>query len=309
MATNDVSGKYAVITGGGSGICLEFVDLLLAKGCSVLIGDLSMTAKADDLVKAYPHPPATGKASMSFHKTDVTSWPQLSSLWETALALFPRVDIVLPGAGIYDPPKSSFWHPPGAEGSPSTDPVDGEIGAYATLSINLIHPIRLAQLAIGYWTTNKMQGNLLFVGSVAGYVASISTPLYYSSKAGLHNFVRSLKELRKRLGIRVMCVAPGFAKTPLWEAVQRASQLTEGEYVLAAPRVAEVMLELCENDKYGDAEIVEIIEVGTAEDPEQAVREVPVHLLSPQVRLTGARILKVQEEKVWKELETKGLIV
>jgi len=180
----------------------------------VLVGDLALNPQAEELAKAYPHPPSgEGRASLSFHKTDVTSWKQLSSLWEKALSLFDgRVDIVVPGAGVYDPPFSSFWHPPGVEGSPSKDPVDADVGAYATISINLVHPIRLAQIAIGHWTTKKVPGNLLFVSSIAGHIAAIGTPLYYSSKAGVHNFVRSIGGMRQRLGIRVMAIAPGIAR-------------------------------------------------------------------------------------------------
>ncbi|KAI3318458.1 NAD(P)-binding protein [Xylariaceae sp. AK1471] len=313
MATYDVSGKYAVITGGGSGLCLELVKLLLAKGCSVLIGDLALTAKAEELAKAYPHPPAegngNGNASLVFHKIDVTSWAQLSALWSRALSLFPRVDIVVPGAGIYDPPMSSFWYPPGVDGGPSRDAADAEIGTYATFSINLIHPIRLAQLAVGYWTTNKLTGNLLFVGSIAGNIAAIGTPFYYSSKAGLHNFVRSMNGLRQKLGIRVICIAPGIARTPLWEMEHTKPQLSESDHVLTAQCVAEAMLELCEDEKYGDGEIFEILEVGTADEPRQATRVVPNDLLSPQVPIAGLAGLQEQQEKIWKKLETEGLRV
>jgi NAD(P)-dependent dehydrogenase (short-subunit alcohol dehydrogenase family) len=186
------------------------VKLLLGKGCSVLVGDLALRPEAQGLAATYPHPPpAQDKASLVFEKTDVASWPQISALWKKALDTFPRVDLVLPGAGIYEPPWSSFWQPPGVEGSASTDDPEADPGNYATFAINLIHPIRLSQLAIGYWTTNKLPGCLLFLGSVGAYTQTIGTPYYYSSKAGLHGFIKSLASLRKRLNIRVMGFAPG----------------------------------------------------------------------------------------------------
>jgi NAD(P)-dependent dehydrogenase (short-subunit alcohol dehydrogenase family) len=267
---------------------------------------------------------------MFFHKTDVTSWAHLSALWNKALSLFPRVDIVVPGAGIYDPPTSSFWYPPGVEGSPSKDAADAETGTYATISVNLIHPIRLAQLAIGYWTTNKLSGSILFVGSVAGNIAGISTPFYYSSKAGLHNFVRSLKGLREKLGIRVMCIAPSIARvssevacvssspltssasilqTPLWELEHTKPQLPDSEHVLTAESVAEAMLNLCEDETYGDGEIVEMMEVGTADEPRPATRVIPNDLLYPQVPISGMGGVQVQAKKIWEKLETEGLQV
>ncbi|CAJ2512613.1 Uu.00g007320.m01.CDS01 [Anthostomella pinea] len=307
MAPYDVSGKYAVVTGGGSGICLDFIKLLLVKGCSVIVGDLALRPAAEEVAKAYPHPPAApGKASLLFHKTDVKSWPQLSSLWNTAVSTFPQVDIVVPGAGVYEPLESSFWCPPGVEGGPSKDLVDSEAGTYATFGINLIHPIRLSQLAISYWTTKKLPGNLLFVGSIAGYTATVGTPYYYSSKAGLHGFVMSLAPLHKRLGIRVACVAPGACRTPLWDQEHCKSKLTNNDPAVRSDFVADVMLNMCENDKYGDGQIVEVMDLGTAQDSKPSVREVPVHLLYPAASGVGVPTLLVEEEKLWKQLETEG---
>lgn len=235
MAPIRLKGNYAVVTGGGSGkdqpttrpiyhspkgrltqgpgIGHAFVKRLLGEGCSVLVGDLALRPEAQETARAYPHPPvAPGQAALVFQKTDVTSWPELSALWQTALVNFPQVDVVVPCAGVFEPPRSSFWDPPGVVGSPSADDAAAAPGTYASIDVNLTHPIRLAQLAIGYWTTRKRPGHLLFVGSVAGYTATIGSPLYYASKAGLHGFVMSLAMLRQRLGIRVMCLAPGAVR-------------------------------------------------------------------------------------------------
>jgi hypothetical protein len=64
----------------------------------------------------------------------VTDWTQLSQMFNAAYQVFGSVDIVCPGAGIYEPPFSSFWHPPGPN-SPSKDSPEG--GRYALLDINL----------------------------------------------------------------------------------------------------------------------------------------------------------------------------
>ncbi|KAI0398385.1 NAD(P)-binding protein [Xylariaceae sp. FL0594] len=340
----DVSGKNAVVTGGGSGINLAFVELLLSRGCSVLVGDLALNAKAEAVAKEYPYPAPTEEAgqrrrtrqSLSFHKTDGTSWKQLSSLWSRALEIFDgQVDIVVPGAGIYEPPTSSFWRPPppsssgqayASSSSSSDTPADAELGAYATMSINLIHPIRMAQLAIGHWTTNttssggsggsgggKGKGNLLFVSSLAGHIAGIGTPLYYSSKAGLHNFVRSIAaggHMKDKLGIRVLCIAPGIARTPIWEQVHTKSQLPESTHVLSGELVAQKMLDmLVDTAQYGRGEIIEYCEVGTAEQPRQSSREVPSTALYPADPIAGLAGVQAQDENILRMLESEGLKV
>lgn len=190
-----------------------------------MVGDLALRPEAEELAKKYP---ADGDGpKFIFKKTDVVSWPQLTELWKAAVDTFPHIDLVLPGAGIYDPDESSFWLPPGVEGSPSTDDPNAAVGCYRTFAVDLIHPVRLAQLAVSYWSTTKTKGHMLFIGSLCGYTATIGTPLYYSAKAGLHNFVRSLAPIKRRLGVRVVAVAPGatrVSKLLLWPAYPRSAR-------------------------------------------------------------------------------------
>ncbi|OIW31252.1 short chain dehydrogenase [Coniochaeta ligniaria NRRL 30616] len=259
-----VKGKYAVITGAGSGINLAFARLLLSKGCSVLIADLALRPEAEELLAQHPHPPPSNdQPSALFHRTNVTSWKDLSSLFDKAVSSFPSVDIVVPGAGIFEPRWSDFWKPPKTAtnpDSPSTDPADAEPGTYATIEVNLTHPIRLSQLAISHWTRTKTPGTLLHVSSCAGHCASVGTPLYYASKHGLHGFVRSLAGLRDELGIRVCAVAPGAVTTPMWsEDADKKGMKAEEDLFIEPEEIADAMLELCERGEYGDGTVLEAL--------------------------------------------------
>ncbi|KJZ72534.1 hypothetical protein HIM_08058 [Hirsutella minnesotensis 3608] len=287
--TPTVAGKHALITGASSGINLAFARLLLEKGCSVMIGDLQLSDEAKGLLGEYPHPGAQGRPSALFHKVDVASWPELSALWSASLEAFSKIDIVVPGAGVLGPPTSNFWEPPVTETNPdsrSRDSADANPGHYAVLDINLTAPIRMSQLAIGYWTQAKRDGCLLYVGSVAGHVSQPIAPLYCASKYGLHGFVRSLRSLRDQFGIRVSCVAPCYVqvcscphqKTHSLEttrAMQRrlshrnqtqiwspgaAMWNAHLENCVWTPmdEVVEGMLELVVNEQYGDGTILEI---------------------------------------------------
>lgn len=93
----DVRGKTALITGGGSGICLALTKALLDAGGNVLIADLTLTGQAKDLFAT------TGGAKLAFAQTDVTSWAQLQSAFEQAITKFGQLDIVVPGAGVFEP--------------------------------------------------------------------------------------------------------------------------------------------------------------------------------------------------------------
>ncbi|KAM0333459.1 hypothetical protein ACHAQA_002121 [Verticillium albo-atrum] len=271
-----VAGKYAVVTGGGSGINLAFTKQLLARGCSVLIADLALRPEAEALLAQYPKKTpddGAGKPAAPhalFQPTNVASWPQLTRLWNRALEAFPHVDIVCPGAGLFEPARSAFWHPPRTAtnpDSPSTDPADADPGTYAVLDVNLTHPVRLSQLAIGHWTQARRPGCLVHVSSIAGHAVGLGSPLYFASKHGLHAFVRSLGALRSTLGIRVGAVAPGAVETPMWrdDPDKRAMLEAEGaaDIFIHPDEIADGMMALCEDPAYGDGTILEVTKGAT----------------------------------------------
>ncbi|KAL7907822.1 NAD(P)-binding protein [Trichoderma velutinum] len=308
--TLSVLGKHAIITGGGSGINLAFAKKLLSRGCSVLIGDLGLRPEAQELLKRYPHeplkPPSTSRPVALFKKTDVRSWPQLTELTRAAEAAFPQVDIVVPGAGIYDPKWSSFWEPPKSAtnpNSPSRDDAHGDPGHYAVLDINLIHPIRLSQLAIAHWTSRRIPGSLLLVGSMAGYLYGIGTPLYYASKHGVHGFVRSLGYLRETAGIRTAAIAPGAVNTPLLTDDPEKRSMFRADLAASAEDIAEAMLELLENPQYGDGTIFEATAKGTRVVP-------PFNAPAPELKDGAVAEYQAEVERRWtKKITEEGLKV
>ncbi|KAK2048665.1 short chain dehydrogenase [Colletotrichum somersetense] len=306
--TLSVAGKYAVITGAGSGINLAFAKMLLERGCSVMIGDLTVRPGASSLLTQYSYSQQSNRPSALFQSTNVASWPQLTKFWAKALTSFPQIDIVVPGAGIFEPPWSSFWKPPRTRTNPQTesrDSANAEPGTYAVLDVNLTHPIRLSQLAIGYWTQQKRNGCLVHVSSIAGHECGIGTPLYFASKHGLHGFVRCLGGMRDRLGIRCSAVAPGVVMTPLWledPGKKHLAQGEAGELFIDPEEIARGMLELCENPEYGDGTILEFTK--------DATRVVPMyHADPPSGRGVMMPRFADEGEKLWKELQDKGLKV
>lgn len=96
-----VQGKTAIITGAGSGICFAFTKLLLDQGCNVVLGDLALRPEAEELLKLYSTPNKQPRAI--FHRADVRNWQNLDQLFKIAQEEFGRIDIVCPGAGIFEP--------------------------------------------------------------------------------------------------------------------------------------------------------------------------------------------------------------
>lgn len=167
----DLNGKVAIVTGAGSGINLAVTKHLLQAGTSVVLADVRLRPEAEELVAQHPHEKAaaaaaassesksssssskgsSGKPSAIFLKTDVVDWAQLRTLFDGAVAHFGKVDMIVNGAGIFEPPQSNFWVNPD-HSELAGDSADCNPGVYKTFAVNTMAPIRLAQIAVDYWS-------------------------------------------------------------------------------------------------------------------------------------------------------------
>lgn len=244
-----------------AGINLCFASLLLSRGCNVVFADLGLRPEARAITDKYSQK-SKDQPRAFFQKTDVTNWKQLSRMFEVAQEEFGGTDIVCPGAGVFEPKWSNFWHPPGS--SESKDSLDGD--RYATLDINLTHPIRTSQLAISAFLSQKSKASphnpkrIVMISSVAGQGASLTVPLYHATKHGVVAFTRSLASLDEKFGIRVNACCPGIIKTPLWtDNPDKMRYFKEDKDLWATPEeVAEAMLTLVENEEMVGGTILEI---------------------------------------------------
>ena len=300
------------------GIGLEFSRVLLERGANVLFADLALRAEAEALVCAYSH----GNPRALFKKTDVTAWHDLEKMFSTAEDEFGGVDIVCPGAGVYEPLFSNFWYPPGT--SLSKDNLRGD--RYKLLDINITHPIRATQMAISYFLSASPPPSpsnpktIVHIASVAGEGADLKTPLYHTSKHAIIGFVRCLADLEETCGIRVAAVAPGVVKTPLWldDPQKRRLLKEEGENKdewITPHQVAQVMLSIVEKYEVSSVpvDVASTVNAGESlvikggtilEVTSREVREVPLFNNSGPFGKPGTTVS--HEGELWQE--TVGLL-
>lgn len=249
--TLSVKGRSALVTGAGSGINLSFAKLLLDNGCNVLIADIGLRPEAQVLVDKH----SAGAPRAVFQKTDVRDWKQLERMFEVAEKEFGELDIVCPGAGIYEPNWSNFWRPPGTP--QSRDAQTGD--RYAVIDINFVHPIRTSQMAIAHFLRHgagkgKARKHIIHISSIAGQNPAFAHPIYVATKHGINGLVRSLAQLDTKFGIRVTAVAPGVIKTPLWtDNPDKLKIIDEKSDEWVTPEeVSEVMLALIQQDEVSE---------------------------------------------------------
>ncbi|CAG8958261.1 hypothetical protein HYFRA_00000615 [Hymenoscyphus fraxineus] len=293
MAMN-VAGKTAIITGAGSGINFAYAKLLLSKGCNVLVADLALRPEAAEEFERYPL--SEGGARVVFQRTDVADWKQLEKMFEVAVEEFGGVDVVCPGAGVYEPLWSNFWYAPGTALSKD----DPAASRYALVDINITHPIRVTQMAIAHFLSQKKSGTVVHVTSIGGQCPYFPTPIYVASKHAINGLVRSLAPLESPPAhipkIRVNAVAPARILTPLWTDNPEKMKMVgkEGNWVMPEG-VAQVMLDLVQKEEYVGGSIVEIgnhVRMVSAFDD-----------AGPQGHGNGLSHDENYDEEIWKSME------
>ncbi|OOF97568.1 hypothetical protein ASPCADRAFT_144204 [Aspergillus carbonarius ITEM 5010] len=313
--TYSVKGKVAIVTGAGSGISHALTKILLQEGCSVVMADLTLRPEAEQTLQAARSViGVNNQPSAIFHQTDVSDWAQLQTLFNKAIDTYGTVNIVVNGAAIYEPPSSTFWHPPGVSPLAQDNP-DCSPGVYRTYAVNVMGPIRLAQIALNYWFYHpdeqmNFDGNLVWLSSVCGYVHMMQLPLYFSSKAAINSMVKCLSPLRKMFGIRNAAVCPGPVKTPIFEADYCKGQLLPTDIGLAAEQAAEQTFKVMTEPQFGDGNIVEVVAApgDSAEQPVNVcVRETPLEVIYPDPPLESNHFM--EEEVKFIELLKKLVYV
>lgn len=240
----------------------------MSQNCNVVLADIALRPEAAEFVAN--HQEKDGQPRAVFAETNVVSWHDLTRMFDFALDQFGDFDILCPGAGVYEPFWSSFWHPPGSP--ESMDRADSN--GYALIDINLTHPIRSSQLAISHWLHPRTPSDprrqkpnpaspqnpkrIVHISSVAGQLPVFRAPLYGASKYAINGFVRCLAPLDSA-GVGVTAVAPGIVKTPLWtDHPEKLINVDTSKDAWVTPEeVAETMLRCIERESGGT-----ILEVG-----------------------------------------------
>ncbi|KAL1960610.1 hypothetical protein VTO42DRAFT_7189 [Malbranchea cinnamomea] len=184
--------KVVVITGGSSGIGLATTKLLLSLGASVVVGDLNPTPLSNP--------------SLSFQRTDVTSWSDLSSLFKHAKQLHGRIDHVFANAGISL--RTTYLDETLDENGDLQEP------NHSVLDVNLKGVINTTALAIHYMRKQNTGGSVVITASATSFQRFRGAD-YAVAKHGVLGLMRSLipNIQQVELPIRINAIAPSWTET------------------------------------------------------------------------------------------------
>ena len=195
--TESLQGRAGLVTGGGSGLGRATVLALAGLGARVAVADRD--ADAGNAVVAEAR--ALGADAM-FVLTDVTDPSATEALVEACVAEFGGLDFAVNNAGTTGQPGSVVDYPLDVWRATMAVNLDGVF-----FSMRAELPVMVAAGA----------GAIVNVASGAGIVGFAGLPAYVASKHGVVGLTRAAALECAPKGVRVNCVCPGSARTPMLE--------------------------------------------------------------------------------------------
>ena len=181
-------GKFAVVTGGSSGIGAACADALAGEGAGVLA-----TGRRFD-----PGPtshPTLGQVAHA--QLDVTDESEVTRVFDS----LPELDIVVCSAGV-----GTF----GPIINATTESVR------AMLEVHILGTLNCARAALRRMQPRR-KGHIVVIGSHVAHRAFTDCAGYTAAKAGQLGLARVLAEEARPYDIRVTNILPGATDTPIWD--------------------------------------------------------------------------------------------
>ena len=198
----DLTGKTAIVTGGGSGLGRQMAHALAECGADLVL----CARKVERCEETAAELRANGVQAVAL-SCDVRDPVQVQAVVARAVADLGGVDILVNNAG-------TSW---GA--SPEETPLDGW---QKVIDVNVTGAFLFAQAA-GRVMIERGHGKLINIASVAAFRGApqeaMNAIAYNTSKGALVSFTRDLAVKWARYGINVNAIAPGWFPSDMSEKV------------------------------------------------------------------------------------------
>lgn len=186
-----LAGKLALITGGGSGIGYYIAECMIQSGAKVVI-----TGRREAILKEAVNQLGENCSYRVHDVTDLASAPALIATIENSLG---PIDILVNNAGI-----NMKKH--------ALEVTNEEFDRIVQTNLHAVFAITKA---CGAKMTERQQGSIIMITSMAALYGIDRVVAYSASKAGVGGMVKALTTEFSPYQVRVNAIAPGFIETPM----------------------------------------------------------------------------------------------
>ena len=188
----DLTGRTAVVTGGGRGLGLGISQALLEAGADVIVlGRNGVPAELTD------HAASLGRA-VHFYPLDLADGDAVAATAHQVLAEH-RVDVLVNNAGTQD------RHPA----------VDFPLDSWdRVMDVNLRAVFQLCQI-FGRPMLERGEGKVVNLASLLSFQGGLTVPAYAASKGAVAQLTKALCNEWAGKGVNVNAVAPGYMATDM----------------------------------------------------------------------------------------------
>ncbi|MBA9027111.1 MULTISPECIES: SDR family oxidoreductase [Bacillaceae] len=198
----DLTGKSAIITGGGRGLGLQIASALAEAGANIVIASRDITAceaAKEELSKI-------GVKVLAF-QCDITKKADIDHVVSETVAEFGSIDILVNNSG-------TSWV------SPVLDLKEHQW--QKVMDVNITGTFLFSQ-AVAAVMIKQHSGKIINIASVNGFGGTapelLDTIAYNTSKGAVITFTKDLGVKLARHGIQVNAIAPGFFPTKITQKI------------------------------------------------------------------------------------------
>ena len=187
--------KVALVTGASRGIGKAIAQSLSREGYLVAIHYRSQESAAQELAQTVP--------GSKIFQADLGSEESCIQLAKNVKEAFGRIDVLVNNAGMSIDQLITFAKPSDFD---------------QILNVNLKSVFNLTK-AVSRFMIKQKSGSIVNLTSVVGHTGNGGQSMYAASKGAINAFTKSVAVDLAGFGIRANCVAPGFIKTDMTDAL------------------------------------------------------------------------------------------